>query len=84
MKAVASMVGDGLSVKVGEIGDGLSVSANSLCNSNVTANRIDTKTSASFSLVCRTSQGLWEYLLVREGEIMLIDGQRVMVKRRKR
>lgn len=83
MKAVASMVGDGLSVKVGEIGDGLSVSANSLCSSDVTANRIDTKTSASFSLVCRTSQGLWEYLMVREGEIMLIDGQRVMVKRKR-
>lgn len=83
MIAVASMVGNGLSVEVGEIGDGLSVSANSLCNSNVTVNRIDTKTSASFSLVCRTSQGLWEYLMVREGEIMLIDGQRVMVKRKR-
>ena len=83
MKAIASMVGGDLSVDTSKVGDGLSVSADNLCNSNVTANRIDTKTSASFSLVCRTSQGLWEYLLVREGEIMLIDGQRVMVKRKR-
>lgn len=36
----------------------------------------------SMSLVCRTSQGKWEYLLVKEGEIMLIDGQHVVVKRK--
>lgn len=36
----------------------------------------------AFSLKCKTSQGAWEYLLVNEGEILLIDGQNVMVKRR--
>lgn len=36
----------------------------------------------SISLVCQTSQGKWEYLLVKEGEIMLIDGQYVLVKRK--
>lgn len=35
----------------------------------------------AFSLKCRTSQGAWEYLLVKEGEILLIDGQNVMVRR---
>lgn len=35
------------------------------------------------SLVCKTSQGEWEYLLVNEGRILLIDGECVMVKRRK-
>ena len=33
------------------------------------------------SLMCRTSQGEWEFLLVKEGVIMLIDGQCVLVKR---
>ena len=33
-------------------------------------------------LVCGTSKGAWEYLLVNEGEILLIDGQCIMVKRR--
>lgn len=32
-------------------------------------------------LMCRTSQGEWEFLLVNEGVIMLIDGQCVLVKR---
>ena len=36
----------------------------------------------SLSLMCQTSQGRWEYLMVREGEIMLIDGQCVIVKRK--
>ena len=36
----------------------------------------------SISIMCRTSQGRWEYLLVKEGEIMLIDGQHVVVKRK--
>lgn len=83
MKAVASMVGGDLSVDTSKVGSGLSVSADNLCNTKVFANVVDTNTSASFSLVCRTSQGLWEYLMVREGEIMLIDGQRVMVKRKR-
>ena len=34
-------------------------------------------------LVCKTGQGDWEFLLVNEGVIMLIDGQCVLVKRRK-
>lgn len=34
------------------------------------------------SLCCRTSLGTWEYLLVEEGRILLIDGQAVMVKRK--
>lgn len=38
----------------------------------------------SFSLVCTTSQGMWEYLMVKEGEIVLIDGERVMVRRESR
>ena len=33
------------------------------------------------SLMCRTSQGEWEFLLVNEGVIMLIDGQCVLVRR---
>lgn len=33
-------------------------------------------------LICSTSTGEWEYLMVDEGEIMLIDGERVMVKRK--
>lgn len=37
---------------------------------------------AAFSLMCQTSQGEWEYLLVDEGTIMLIDGQEVLVKRK--
>lgn len=32
-------------------------------------------------LVCRTGQGQWEYLMVDEGVIMLIDGQCVLVRR---
>ena len=35
----------------------------------------------STALMCRTSQGEWEFLLVNEGVIMLIDGQCVLVKR---
>ena len=38
--------------------------------------------SVGFSLVCQTSQGVWEYLMVNEGEIVLINGEKVMVKRR--
>lgn len=37
---------------------------------------------ADFSLMCMTSQATWEYLLVEEGTIMLIDGQCVIVKRK--
>lgn len=37
---------------------------------------------SAFSLMCQTSQGEWEYLLVDEGTIMLIDGQEVLVKRK--
>lgn len=36
---------------------------------------------SNISLICETSQGTWEYLLVDEGTIMLIDGQEVLVKR---
>lgn len=50
---------------------------------SVDIERIGRDMNASVSLVCRASQGSWEYLLVREGEIMLIDGQRVIVKRKK-
>lgn len=39
---------------------------------------------AKFSLVCETSAGDWEYLLVREGEILLIDGERVLVRRERK
>ena len=35
----------------------------------------------STSLMCKTSQGEWEFLLVKEGVIMLIDGQCVLVRR---
>ena len=60
----------------------------------VAADAIDTNTSVdvsrkdgnglkiNFALVCRTSQGVWEYLMVKEGEVVLIDGEKVMVKRR--
>lgn len=36
----------------------------------------------AFSLCCCTGLGKWEYLLVDEGKILLIDGQAVMVKRK--
>lgn len=35
------------------------------------------------SLVCQTSVGDWEYLLVNEGEIVLIDGEAVIVRRKR-
>ena len=35
----------------------------------------------NIALVCKTNQGQWEYLMVNEGEIVLIDGEKVMVKR---
>lgn len=36
---------------------------------------------AKFSLVCETSAGDWEYLLVEEGALLLINGEAVMVRR---
>lgn len=60
----------------------------------IAADAIDTKTSVdvsrkdgnglriNFALVCQTNQGQWEYLMVNEGEVLLIDGEKVMVKRR--
>lgn len=35
----------------------------------------------SFGLVCTTGNGKWEFLMVKEGVIMLIDGQCVLVRR---
>lgn len=37
----------------------------------------------TLGLMCKTSQAEWEYLLVEEGTILLIDGQNVLVKRKK-
>lgn len=36
----------------------------------------------SFGLVCKPTQGAWEYLYVNEGELLLIDGEQVMVLRK--
>lgn len=38
---------------------------------------------AQFSLVCETSAGDWEYLLVEEGALYLINGEAVMVRRKR-
>lgn len=38
---------------------------------------------AKFSLVCETSTGDWEYLLVDEGALLLINGEAVMVRRKR-
>lgn len=35
------------------------------------------------SLVCQTSVGSWEYLFVEEGRLFLIDGQAVIVKKKR-
>jgi len=43
----------------------------------------DKATKIGISLVCKTSVGNWEYLLVEEGRLLLIDGQAVMVRRKK-
>lgn len=36
----------------------------------------------SLGLVCSVGIGEWEYLKVKEGDILLIDGERVLVKRK--
>ena len=38
---------------------------------------------ANFHIMCETSAGDWEYLLVEEGTLFLIDGQSVMVRRKR-
>ena len=73
-----------LGVDVSIVDNGISVAADAL-NPHVgvvVSPKDNNGIQTAISLVCRTSQGQWEYLMVREGEIMLIDGQRVMVKRR--
>ena len=82
MKASTRVVASELSVDIERLDGNLSATTSNLCRCDVSINRIEKKVNASLSLVCRTSQGSWEYLLVREGEIMLIDGQRVIVKRK--
>lgn len=69
----ASIVNNGISVAADALNPAVNVVATPKDNNGVTT---------TISFVCRTSQGQWEYLLVHEGEIMLIDGERVMVKRR--
>jgi len=51
------------------------------CSVNI-IRRNPNQLSAEISLVCQTSRGEWEYLLVEEGKIVLIDGQTVLVKRK--
>lgn len=34
-------------------------------------------------LVCLTNLGAWEFFEVREGEVLLIDGQKVMVRKKR-
>ena len=43
--------------------------------------RNDKNIKVALSLVCRTSVGSWEYLLVEEGKLLLIDGEAVMVRK---
>jgi hypothetical protein len=57
-----------------------------LQNPNVVAGvtlKNDKAVNIGVSLVCKTSVGNWEYLLVEEGRLLLIDGQAVMVRRKK-
>lgn len=87
MSAVASFVnGQGMDVDVMTPVDAISVSADAV-NQDVSVNvapKDDDGLTTVVSLVCATSQGKWEYLLVNEGEIMLIDGECVMVMRKPR
>lgn len=71
----AILANNPVSVAVGALNPAVGVTISPKDNKGVTA---------AFSLVCATSQGKWEYLLVNEGEIMLIDGECVMVMRKPR
>ena len=46
-----------------------------------TERKNDTGLKITTSRMCRNSGGKWEFLLVKEGVIMLIDGQCVLVRR---
>lgn len=87
MSAVASLVdGQGMDVDIMTPVDAISVAANAInpdVSVNITPKDNDGLTTV-VSLVCETSQGGWEYLMVKEGEIVLIDGERVMVRRASR
>ena len=83
MRAVVSLASDSVSVGFKNLSKGGSVSTELKRGANVSFGKVGNGIKPSFSLVCRTSQGAWEYLMVKEGEILLIDGQKVLVKRSK-
>lgn len=72
----------GIDVSIDRPCGGVDVSVSQLNDISVVASRVGKGISTTLSLVCQTSQGSWEYLMVREGEILLIDGERVMVRRK--
>lgn len=39
---------------------------------------------ATFGIMCKASQGEWEYLLVEEGVILTIDNECILVRREKK
>lgn len=53
-------------------GDGLSVSAK---------RARDTGIAVGLKLLCQSSQGVWEFLHVREGQVIDINGQQIVVRR---
>ena len=53
-------------------------------NTNFVLDRVQGGMEVSFGLVCSTGVGGWEYLQVREGDVLLIDGQRVIVRKSKK
>ena len=83
MRAVVSLANKPVYVGFENMSKGISVSAKLKSGADVSFGKVGNGIKPSFSLVCRTSQGAWEYLMVKEGEILLIDGQKVLVKRSK-
>lgn len=61
----------GMNTSVTNIGSKLNVSAYASGGINVSA-----------GLVCKTSQGAWEYLWVEEGQLYELNGEKVMVRRK--
>ena len=43
---------------------------------------IDSTPQISVTLICKTAQGDWEFLAVKEGQVIDINGEKIMVRRK--
>lgn len=78
MAVDASLVG-GIGVSAFACG-GISVVTESVGGMKTTVSRVG-EMNVSMRLLCKTSQGVWEYLFVEEGQVYELDGKKVMVRR---